>query len=148
MAKDKAELTKAEKMALVRDVMIRFPDYRRYGYNRKIIELIKKETSVLLEDYDISRYVKEIEAQWQADKNVSTTKSQMRDMMFGLFESKEAKVVDKRMVLQDIAKLDGHMNADITINNILPEQEKKLKSIFGERGKEKGKKEKEKPIGK
>jgi hypothetical protein len=152
MANVVKEISKEDRKALIRDVMIRYPDYKRFGYNRKIIALIKAETSkdggkaVVLEDYEVSRFIKEIEKEWQKDDEIKFSKKRIIDMQVGLFESKDAKVKDKRMILQDIAKITGNMGPDININNfgVPPEKEDKLKEIFGERTKEKPKKKKEK----
>jgi hypothetical protein len=132
------EISKEDRKALIRDVMIRYPDYKRFGYNRKIIALIEAETSkdggktVTLSDSEVCRFIKEIEKEWQKDDTVSISKRQIIDMQVGLFESKDAKVKDKRMILQDIAKITGNMGPDVNINNYgIPEEKAaKLNEIF------------------
>jgi hypothetical protein len=139
------EISKEDRKALIRDVMIRYPDYKRFGYNRKIIALIEQETSkeggkaVVLEDYEVSRFIKEIEKEWQKDDEIKFSKKRIIDMQVGLFESKDAKVKDKRMILQDIAKITGNMGPDVNISqyNIPEEKAKKLNEIFNNKPKKK-----------
>lgn len=141
--RNKEDFTKEEKVSLVRDVMVRFPDYKRFGYHKKVIEIIIERAHIRFDDYDITRYIQEVEGQWKKNKTVTVSKGKINHMLMGLFEDKQASVTDKRMVLQDIAKINGEYQSDITINNILPEDEERLKKIFGNR-KETGDKKKEK----
>lgn len=146
------EISKEDRKALIRDVMIRYPDYKRFGYNRKIIMLIANETGdinketkkplgngIRLEDYEVSRFIKEIEKEWQKEDTIKISKKQIVDMQIGLYESKDAKIKDKRMILQDIAKITGNFIPDININNYIVPEEKKagLLKIFGDRSKKK-----------
>lgn len=136
MSNTNSGLTKQEKIALVRDVMIRMPDYKRYGYNRKIIDLIRKQTGITLIDNDITRCIDAIEKQWQEGETIKYSKEKIIEMFAGLYESKDAKPNDKRMVLQEIGKLEGHYTPDISINNFSnmdPENVKMLEGIFGKR---------------
>lgn len=139
-------LSKQDKVALVRDVMIRFPDWKRFGYNRKIIGIIEERTAdkkgkngIVLTDQDITRCIQFIEEQWKEERVVKYSKEKIVDLLTGLYEAKGAKHSDKRMVLQDIAKLEGHYKLDININtaNIPEEKASKLKEIFGDREKKK-----------
>ncbi|KKK47720.1 hypothetical protein LCGC14_3152310, partial [marine sediment metagenome] len=124
-------------------VLIRFPDHKRFGYNRRIIALIEKETGITLIDNDITRCIQAIEKQWEEEKVVKYSKEKIVDLLTGLYEAKGAKHSDKRMVLQDIGKLEGHYKIDLTINtaNIPEEKASKLKEIFGDREKKKEKKD-------
>ncbi len=144
-------ITREDKIKLVRDVMVRYPDYRRFGYNRRIIDLIKKQTAdeekgiegIELTDQDITRCIHDIEKKWQDDSESRYSKGKIIDMLTALSEATGANIKDKRMIFQDIGKLEGHYKT-IEINNygnLDPENAKRLSEIFGER--EKPKKEKE-----
>lgn len=137
------DLSKKDKMSLVRDVLLRYPDWRRYGYNRRVIKLIEAETKITLTEQDITRCIDSIEEQWREERVVKYSKEKIVDLLEGLYETKGIKMNEKRMVLQDIGRLEGHHKIDLTINtaNIPEEKAERLKEIFGNRSEKKKKEE-------
>ena len=126
-------LTKKEKMAFVRSIIIRMPNYREYGFNRAVIRAFKKEHGITIEDYDISKYISQIEAEWKEQDTQRITKSQLKEMLLNVYKNNKDIPHAQIRSLHEIGKLDNHYNPDIIINNILPENEERLKKIFGNR---------------
>ena len=137
------DLTKKDKLAIVRSIIIRMPNYREYGFNRNVIKVFKKEHGITLTDRDISGYIKEIEEAWIEVENITTSKSQLKEMLFNIYAHNRKNPNAQIRSLREIGKLDGHYKLDVNLNiaNIPEEKAKKLEEIFGAREKKKEKKD-------
>lgn len=133
---EKDGLTKKEKLAIVRDIIIRIPNYRKYGFNRLVIELFKEKHHIEITDSDISKYIKEVEDQWKEIEDNKTSKSQLKEMLFNVYEKNKGLPHAQIRSLQEIGKLEGYHKPDIinnNFNNFDPKDVKRMENIFGTR---------------
>ncbi len=106
MSRDR--LTKKEIMSIIRDTILKRPDYKKYGFNRSIIESLKSIYDITVTDPNISKYIKDIEKEWQDAKTTVITKQQIVDHYKDLFEDGDSNVFAKINILREIGKLEGH----------------------------------------
>jgi hypothetical protein len=132
---DKEKLSKKEKLAIVRDIIIKMPNYRKYGFNRAVINIFKKNHGITISDRDISEYIKDVEKQWQEADDIKTSKAQLKEMLMNVYETHKIFPHAQIRSLREIGKLDGHYSPEIAISNINIDKEniEKLEDIFGKR---------------
>lgn len=112
--KEVPKLKPKEKVQVIRDIMIKYPRVERYGYNRKIIEIVKDEYGIVMRDSQISKIISEIDNRWSENKTEYVSKRKLMEMYLSLFEETDS-ITDKRKILQEIGKLENHY-IDITKN--------------------------------
>lgn len=101
------KLTKKQVMSIIRDILIKRPDYKKYGFNRSIIDSLKLQFGITMSDANICKYIKDIEKEWQNIKTTVVTKQQIIDMFKDLYEEEE-NTFAKIKILTEIGKLEKH----------------------------------------
>lgn len=109
MSKRNEGLTKKDIMAIIRDIIIKRPDYKKYGFNKTISENLKSQFNINLPNNDVSRYIKDIEKEWESAKAIIITKRQIVEMLQDLYEESKNEFAMIK-ILREISELEGHKN--------------------------------------
>lgn len=118
----KGQLSKKDKKAIIRGIILGSPDYKRYGYQQKIINIFREEFEVEISGSSISYYIKEIEEDWHNDNDNRESRQKVKDMYIGLWlqadkiKNQTAKLRLKREILTEMVKIDGMFEQKINLS--------------------------------
>lgn len=100
-------LSKADKMAIIRDFIKANPDCNRYGFNREIITFFQNTFNIVLNEGYVSQLIAEVKSEWEKTQSIYVTKGQIVEMYLKLYENTHD--VNARIrILMNLAKIEGH----------------------------------------
>lgn len=111
-----AKISRRDKIAIIRSIILTNPDIYQYGYKKNIKEYIKTKYHVDISKAAIKKYIKIAIEEIKENTFVSVTKDRIVGMLLQLFE-KSKSISEKRKLLKDIAALQGFYTVDDTENS-------------------------------
>jgi len=101
------KLSAEDKKKIIRDFLLRFPDYTRYGYNRALIVFIYGKYKVKLKDAYVSKLLSSVIEEMNNATTRMISRNRMVKMHLANYENPDSDTKEKRAILTEIGKLEG-----------------------------------------
>jgi len=129
-------ISKKEKKDIIRDIVKKYPNYRRYGFLVVLQDFFKAEYKLRLSKPYVSQLLKEVIEDWSREKETIYSKRQILESLARLYEKAEeaGSIGEQRRILTDIAKIEGvYIERHEDVGKDLPEKGETIEAFFRKR---------------
>jgi len=100
------KLNTHKKMSIIRDFMVKNPDFKRYGYLRDLSKMFLINYNTKVSERMCSYYIDEIRKQWAREAESIVTKQHITRMYLNLYENSK-NCFARIQILQSLCRMEG-----------------------------------------
>ena len=134
----KVKLSYGDKKAIIRDILVKYPNYKRYGFGKMVQGYFRENYGLAIKHYTVSKIITQIKNEWKEADEVVYSKTQAFDELDYIFE----KTADERLkvlIVLEKSKMEGHyqpsdnsMDNDVAKANSIKEIDKLIAAAEAE----------------
>ena len=107
-------LSKKDKLDIIRDILMKNPRAKKYGFNIEVQRFFRNEFKVKVHKSYISKLIKEVFEEWKRGDRIIYGKERTIRMWERLFEKaeNEGSIGDQIRILHEIGNIEGHYDTE------------------------------------